>query len=89
MSPTLEEGDRLLLSYSARREVGQVAVVRLPDGVVAIKRLGRYDDRGWWVTRDNPEVGVDSRAVGSIADEDVLAVARLRLWPRPGRIGHP
>jgi hypothetical protein len=38
------------------------------------------------VERDNPAEGVDSWSVGAVADHDVLAVVRLRVWPiRRGR----
>ena len=62
-----------------------MAVVRLPDGTLAVKRLERYDDDGWWVTRDNPREGVDSWTLGRPVAE-VLGVVRWRLWPRPGRV---
>jgi hypothetical protein len=53
--------------------------------VVAVKRATfrqRVGDRpGWWVERDNPQVGVDSWSVGAIPDSEVLAVVVTRLWP--------
>jgi hypothetical protein len=58
-----------------------VVVVRLPGGVLAVKRATAREPAGWWVERDNPAEGVDSWTVGAIADRDVLAVARTRLWP--------
>lgn len=90
MLPTLRDGDRLLVRYAARRRPGRVALVRLPDGVVAVKRLAhREPDGSWWVERDNPREGVDSWAVGAVPPADVWAVAALRLWPRPGRVPAP
>lgn len=86
MAPTLREGDRLLVRYAARPRPGAVAVVRFADGVVAVKRLDHRDTDGWWVSRDNPAEGRDSWSAGAIAEVDVLAVAVLRLWPRPGRL---
>jgi hypothetical protein len=87
MEPTLYEGDRLLIRYGARPRPGRLAVVRLPDRPIAVKRLvGRLDD-GWWVERDNPAMGVDSAQVGTIPDEDVLACVLLRLWPVRRRRG--
>ena len=53
----------------------------------AVKRLETYDG-GWWVGRDNPDEGVDSWTLGAAA-EAVLAVAVLRVWPRPGRLRRP
>lgn len=81
MQPTLYDGDRLLVRHGATPRVGQLVVVRLPDGVVAVKRATSNDGAGWWVERDNPSAGVDSWSVGAIPDADVLAVVRARLWP--------
>ena len=86
MLPTLVDGDRLLIRYGARPVAGRVAVVRLPEGTVAVKRLSTNDATGWWVSRDNPAEGVDSWSVGAIPDADVLAVVLCRLWPRPGSV---
>lgn len=41
MLPTLRDGDVLLVRYSTRPRVGRLAVVRLPGGVVAVKRVTR------------------------------------------------
>jgi signal peptidase I len=81
MQPTLYDGDRLLVRHGATPRAGQLVVVRLPDGVVAVKRATSHDRGGWWVERDNPREGVDSWQVGAIPDVDVLAVVRARLWP--------
>ena len=85
MQPTLYDGDRLLVRHGAVPRAGALVVVRLPDGVVAVKRATGHreagPDRGWWVERDNPAEGVDSWQVGAIADEDVVAVVRCRFWP--------
>ncbi len=80
MEPTLREGDVLLVLHGARPRAGGLVVVRLPDGVVAVKRAVRREPGGWWVERDNPTAGVDSWRVGVIADGDVLArvLARVR-----------
>jgi phage repressor protein C with HTH and peptisase S24 domain len=81
MQPTLYDGDRLLLRHGAAPRPGDLVVVRLPDGVVAVKRATAHEPAGWWVERDNPLEGVDSWLVGAIPDADVLAVVRARLWP--------
>jgi SOS-response transcriptional repressor LexA len=81
MLPTLREGDRLLVRYGAAPRQGRLVVVRFADGVVAVKRACRREPGGWWVERDNPAVGVDSRTVGVIADDDVLATVVARAWP--------
>ena len=81
MRPTLRDGDRLLVRHGAAPRAGDLVVVRLPDGVVAVKRATMRRDGGWWVERDNPDEGVDSWQVGAIPEADVLAVVRLRVWP--------
>jgi phage repressor protein C with HTH and peptisase S24 domain len=86
MQPTLQESDRLLVLHGSTPRVGGLVVVRLPDGVVAVKRATRRDPDGWWVERDNPREGVDSWTVGAIPDVDVVAVVLARIWPRPGRV---
>lgn len=88
MLPTLREGDRLLVRHGGRPRQGGLVVVRLPDGVVAVKRATLREPGGWWVDSDNPAEGVDSSKVGTIPDHAVLAVVRCRLWPpRPlGRV---
>ena len=86
MFPTLRDGDRLLVRYDAVPRPGDLVVVRLPDGTVAVKRALRRGPDGWWVERDNPAEGVDSWSVGAIRDHDVLAVVVRRVWPiRHGR----
>lgn len=85
MQPTLRDGDRLLVVYGATPAAGRVAVVRLPDGVVAVKRLELLADDGWWVSRDNRQEGVDSWSSGEPVRE-VLAVALCRVWPAPRRL---
>jgi hypothetical protein len=89
MSPTLLEGDRLLVRYGATPRPGRLAVVRFADGVVAVKRLDHLSEEGWWVARDNVLEGRDSWSGGAIAADDVLALVVVRLWPRPGRPSGP
>jgi len=84
MEPTLHEGDVLLVLHGGRPRVGRLLVVRLPDGVVAVKRAVRREPGGWWVERDNPREGVDSWSVGAIADRDVVARVLARVGRRGG-----
>ena len=70
---------------------GDVVLARFPDGTLVVKRVEearrtRTGTHGWWLLSDNPAEGVDSRHRGPMADEDVVGVVRLRLWPRPGRV---
>jgi hypothetical protein len=85
MLPTLRDGDRLLIRYAALPLVGRLAIVRLPDGAVSVKRLETVDQDGGWFSRDNVEEGLDSWSFGRPSPRsDVLAVVVCRLWPRPG-----
>jgi signal peptidase I len=85
MQPTLYDGDRLVVRHGATPRVGDLVVVRLPDGVVAVKRATMRQSvggqPGWWVERDNSAEGVDSWSLGAIPGADVVAVARFGLWP--------
>ena len=81
MQPTLYDGDRLLVVHGAAPRPGGLTVVRLPDGVVAVKRATRREPGGWWVERDNPREGVDSWSVGAIPEGDVMARVLCRVWP--------
>ena len=89
MTPTLHEGDRLLVLHGGDPRAGRLAVVRFADGVVAVKRLDHQAADGWWVVRDNAFEGRDSWSGGAIAEHGVLAVVVVRLWPRPGRLPGP
>jgi len=81
MEPTLYDGDRLLVVYGAAPKVGKLAVVELPDRPVAVKRVTRQVDGGWWVERDNHDEGIDSWLVGAIRSGDVVARVLWRVWP--------
>ena len=80
MEPTLQDRDRFVVEYDRLPRVGDLVVVRLPDRPLAVKRATRREPEGWWVERDNPAEGVDSWAVGAVADQDVVAVLRWRIW---------
>ena len=90
MLPTLRAGDRLLVATAAGPRPGRIVVRRLPTGRSSVKRASeRRETRagdGWWVLSDNPEEGVDSWPAGPVPEQDVLAVVRARLWPRPSRL---
>jgi hypothetical protein len=88
MRPLLAPGDRLLVWYGARVRPGAVVLARFADGTLAVKRAverrtTRTGAPAWWLLSDNPEAGVDSRHRGPVAEPDVIAVAVLRVWPRP------
>ena len=71
MSPALHDGDVVLVQWAGR------------PGQLSVKRAVRPVDDGWWVHGDNPFGSTDSRHLGPA---QVVAVVRLRLWPRPARI---
>ena len=85
MSPTLADGDVLLIRFGAPVRPGDVVLVEWSTrpGQLSVKRAERPDGDGWWVRGDNPFGSTDSRSLGPAS---VLAVARHRLWPRPRRL---
>ena len=92
MRPALAPGDRLLVRYGAAVRPGALVLARFPDGALVVKRATeRRETRdgrpAWWLSSDNPSVGVDSRHRGPIPAEQVLGVALLRAWPRPRLLG--
>ncbi|MET8749547.1 nickel-type superoxide dismutase maturation protease [Streptomyces sp. NPDC059104] len=86
MAPTLADGDRLVVRYEALVRPGDVVVFRHPlqQDLLVVKRAAERRAGGWWMLGDNPfnETG-DSTDYGAVPEELVLAVARLRLRPRP------
>ena len=91
MLPTLREGDLLLVRHGARIRPGALVVARFPDGTLTVKRAAderrtRTGEAAWWLVSDNPGEGVDSRHRGPVAEEQVVGVVRLRVWPSP-RVG--
>ncbi|CAN5197908.1 hypothetical protein BH09ACT11_BH09ACT11_00620 [soil metagenome] len=89
MSPTLADGDRLLVSYARRPVPGSIVVARFPDGTIVVKRAASTVGDRWWLLSDDPEVGVDSRHRGAIRADEVLGVAVARVWPRPRTLRVP
>lgn len=87
MLPTLRDGDRLLVRPGRAPRVGDVVLARLRDGTLVVKRVAEQRATGWWLLSDNAAEGLgDSRAWGAVPQDDVLAVAVLRFWPRPRRM---
>ncbi|MGH3829714.1 MAG: S26 family signal peptidase [Pseudonocardiaceae bacterium] len=81
MSPTLCDGDVLLVSLRARLRPGAVVLVQWAQrpGQISVKRaVGRHAD-GWWVLGDNPAASTDSR---HLATATPLAVVLAVLSPR-------
>ncbi|MGK5113093.1 MULTISPECIES: S26 family signal peptidase [unclassified Geodermatophilus] len=89
MSPTVRDGDRLLVRRVGAGDgirPGAVVLARFParPELLVVKRVRRRVPGGHWVEGDNPLVADDSRAFGP-----AVVVGRVvgRLWPRPGRLG--
>lgn len=82
MSPTLSDGDLVLLSRGARPRPGAVVVVRWAQrsGQLSVKRVVGRHGAGWWVQGDNPHASTDSRHLGPA---DLVAVVLARLRPDP------
>ncbi|MFD3547854.1 nickel-type superoxide dismutase maturation protease [Streptomyces sp. NPDC058655] len=88
MSPTLSDGDGIVVRYGAPVRPGHVVVLRHPfqqDLLVVKRAVERRPGGAWWVLGDNPynETG-DSTDYGPVPGELVLATAFLRLRPREG-----
>jgi phage repressor protein C with HTH and peptisase S24 domain len=85
MSPTLGDGDIVVVRFGAPVRIGDVVLVTWAarPGQLSVKRAVRREGDGWWVLGDNPYGSTDSRTLGPA---DVPAVVRWRLWPRPGRV---
>jgi phage repressor protein C with HTH and peptisase S24 domain len=85
MSPTLRDGDVVVVRHGARIRPGDIVLARfrsLPDRLV-VKRAARRTGDGWWLASDNTFAGGDSETHGSA---DVLARVVLRIAPgRPRR----
>ncbi|SDO19500.1 nickel-type superoxide dismutase maturation protease [Klenkia soli] len=86
MSPTLKDGDRLLVARArpgSPPRPGDVVLARFParPELLVVKRVVRPVPGGHWVQGDNPSVADDSRAYGVAV---VVGRVLLRVRPRPG-----
>jgi phage repressor protein C with HTH and peptisase S24 domain len=88
MSPTLGDGDVVLVRFGAPVQMADVVLVTWPSrpGQLSVKRAVRPEGDRWFVLGDNPFGSTDS---GTLGPADVQAVVRWRLWPRPGRVRGP
>ena len=81
--PALEADLRLQAEKSLKTRLALEAVARAQGLEVTPEEL-TAEINALASMSDNPEEGVDSRHRGPVADEAVLGVVRVRLWPRPG-----
>jgi nickel-type superoxide dismutase maturation protease len=68
MSPTLSDGDHVLVAPSARAEDGDIVLCRHPHrrDTRIIKRLIRSTDMGMSLSGDNPAQSTDSASFGAV-----------------------
>ena len=83
MTPTLNEGDVVLVKNSRRVKIGDVVLAQHPykQSVKVLKRIAEVNDQGrYLLTGDNPEESTDSRTFGSISAAAILGkvIGRLR-----------
>jgi hypothetical protein len=79
MSPTLRDGDHVLVRHGARIRPGDVvlAVYRSMPGRFVLKRAVRPIGQGWWLASDNPAAGGGSDVHG-VADVSARVLLRYR-----------
>ncbi len=91
MRPTLEPGDRLVLSRLRRARVGDLVAVSDPrqPGRMVVKRLVEVTPLGFTVLGDNPAASTDSRAFGPVSPGALRGRVVYRYHPhhRRGRPG--
>jgi len=68
MQPALRPGERVVVGTWLRPRVGDVVVLRDPEGASTyiVKRVTRVDVRGYEVRGDNVNVSRDSRHFGTV-----------------------
>lgn len=83
MAPTLEPGDRLLVTRGRRARPGDL--VALPDPRAAdrllVKRVGAVEGDTVTVLGDNPAASTDSRQFGPVPTRSLLGRVRYRYAP--------
>jgi len=80
MLPTLKPGDRCLVRWGAKAQIGDVVVARRPDRpeLLVIKRLTARESDGFWLEGDNLTGSHDSWVFGALQEKDLLGVVRWR-----------
>jgi nickel-type superoxide dismutase maturation protease len=92
MSPTLADGDRLLLVRKrSRLRPGDLVALRDPhdSGRLLVKRVARLESAGLVVHGDNPASSRDSRSFGTVPRASIVGRPVYRYHPpeRAGRLG--
>jgi nickel-type superoxide dismutase maturation protease len=87
MQPALDPGDMLLVRRTIRAgralpvRAGQIVVARNPrrPEQLGVRRAGRPEGGGWWLSSDNPWAGaVDSKAFGPVPPRLIEGKVLLR-----------
>ncbi|MFM8239565.1 MAG: nickel-type superoxide dismutase maturation protease [Actinomycetota bacterium] len=83
MQMALRDGEWWLARRTRRVAPGDMVVIDHPEyaGLLAVKRVVRRDDAGWWVEGDNPDRSRDSRHFGAIPDSRIIGKVVLRYRP--------
>ncbi len=88
MSPTLADGEFVLIDTARRPQVGELVVSRHPMGsieaddrtLLVIKRVSDFAAGGAVVLQsDNPDAGTDSRTWGPVAPELIVGTVTVVL----------
>jgi len=90
MQPALRDGEWWLARRTRRVAPGDMVVIDHPEysGLLAVKRVVRRDDAGWWVEGDNPDRSRDSRHFGAIPDSRIVGKVVVRYRPLARRHGN-
>lgn len=78
MSPTLKEGQLILLTHSRNYKKGDVVMVYY-HGREILKRIQEYNDGQVYLVGDNPHESTDSREFGWLVDRHVRGKL---VWPK-------
>lgn len=82
MLPALASGDDVLYAPGLAATPGDFVVARHPfdTSVLLIKRVERFDDRGYaWLVGLNPAASTDSRSFGAVPPDRLLGRVTCRL----------
>lgn len=83
MSPTLKNGDLVLIKLSAEVEAGDIVLAHHPfdKGAKLIKRIWRIQPDGkYFLIGDNLPQSTDSRHFGALPATDILGKAEAKLY---------
>jgi len=81
MTPTLKNGQRVLVKIAANLQIGDIVVAKHPfRKTPIIKRITEFSTGGkLFLSGDNPEESTDSRTFGEIPAADILGKVICRL----------